>query len=131
MPGKLVHVEILSKDGDRARKFYSALLGWKFKDAGVPGMDYQMTENIEPVVAVYTAAERKGPIVYFEVDDIDASIKQARTLGGTADEKMPVPGEGWFSACVDTEGSPFSLWETDKKAPMPEQPDQGAPGGAA
>ena len=29
---------------------------------------------------------------------------------------MPVPGQGWFAACVDTEGKPFSLWQVDTAA---------------
>ena len=121
MAGKLVHFELPAKDGDRARKFYSSLLGWKFKDSGMPGLDYFMTEDIEPVAAVYTSDEQKtGPIIYFDVDDIDAAIRDAKKLGGKADDKLPVPGQGWFAACVDTEGNAFSLWQDDPAAPMPE-----------
>jgi predicted enzyme related to lactoylglutathione lyase len=123
MAGKLVHFELPAKEGDRARKFYSSLLGWKFKDAGVPGLDYFMTEGIEPVAAVYTEPERKGPIIYFDVDDIDAAIRKTRELGGTSEEKLPVPAQGWFASCQDTEGNPFSLWQDDKAAQMPEQQD--------
>lgn len=120
MAGKLVHLELPSKDGARARKFYGSLFGWKFKDSGMPGMDYFMTEDHEgPVAAVYTAPERKGPIIYFDVDDIDAATRKVRQLGGEAEEKGPVPGEGWFAACKDTEGNSFSIWQADKAAPMP------------
>ena len=117
MAGKLVHFELPAKDGDRARKFYSSLLGWKFKDAGQPGLDYFMTEGVEPIGAVYTGDEgQRGPIIYFDVDDIDAAISAAKKLGGKAEDKMAVPGQGWFSACVDTEGNPFSLWQADTAA---------------
>jgi predicted enzyme related to lactoylglutathione lyase len=127
MSGKLVHFGLPAKDGDRARKFYSSLLGWKFHDSGTPGLDYFMTEGIEPVAAVYTTDEGKsGPIIYFDVDDIDAAIRNAKKLGGKADDKMPVPGQGWFSACVDTEGNPFSLWQADTAAPMPEPHEHAA-----
>ena len=114
----VAHVEILAKDGNRARKFYSTLLGWKFKDTGTPQMDYFMTDGAEPTVAVYTATETKGPIVYFNTEDIDTAIRKTRELGGKADDKMPVPGQGWFSACTDTEGNSFSLWQADTAAPM-------------
>ena len=122
MAGKLVHFELPAKDGARARKFYSSLLGWKFKDADQPGLDYFMTEGIEPVAAVYTGDEgQRGPIIYFDVDDIDGAISAAKKLGGKADDKMAVPGQGWFSACVDTEGNPFSLWQVDTAATLPEE----------
>lgn len=127
MTGKLVHFELPAKDGDRARKFYSSLLGWKFKDSGVPGLDYFMTEGIEPVAAVFTSPEQQaGAVIYFDVDDVDAAIRTTRKLGGKADDKMPVPGQGWFSACLDTEGNAFSLWQVDTAAPMPEQHEHAA-----
>lgn len=78
-----------------------------------------MTEGVEPVAAVYTSPDQTGPVIYFDVDDIDASVRQARELGGTANEKMPVPGQGWFAACTDTEGTTFSLRRADPAAPMP------------
>lgn len=130
MPGNLVHVEFPAKDGDRARKFYSALLGWKFGESGMEGMDYCMTENSQPVVAVYTdpAPQQRGPIVYFAVDDIDAAIAAAKKNGGTADDKQPIPGQGWFASCVDTEGNPFAVFQEDHAVTAPDQP---APAGAA
>lgn len=117
MTGKLVHLELPAKDGERARTFYGSLLGWKFKDAGMPGMDYFMTEGIEPVTAVYTSPEQTGAVIYFDVDDIDAAIKKVRQLGGEADRKGGVPGQGWFVSCRDTEGNAFSLWQADPSAP--------------
>ena len=52
----------------------------------------------------------------FDTADIDASIAKVRELGGSADEKQPVPTHGWFSACKDTEGNSFSLWQSDQNA---------------
>jgi predicted enzyme related to lactoylglutathione lyase len=115
-----------AKDGNRARKFYTSLLGWKFKDAGVPDMDYHMTEGADPVVAVWTQPDSQGPIIYFDTPDIDAAIKKTRELGGTANDKMPVPAQGWFAACTDTEGNKFSLWQADPSAPMYEPQEQEA-----
>ena len=57
-----------------------------------------------------------GLIVYFDTDDIEASVAKVRELGGTADDKQPVPTHGWFAACKDTEGTSFSLWQGDESA---------------
>lgn len=81
-------------------------------------MDYFMTEGVEPVAAVYTSPDQTGPVIYFDVDDIDASVRQARELCGTANEKMPVPGQGWFAAHRHR-GTTFSLRRADPAAPMP------------
>jgi len=54
--------------------------------------------------------------VYFDTDDIDATIGKVRERGGKAEDKMPVQGYGWFAACSDTEGNAFSLWQSDQSA---------------
>ena len=122
----VVHLELPAKDGNRARKFYSTLLGWKFKDSGTPGMDYFMTEGDEPTGAVYAdeGGAKGAPIVYFSTDNIDASLKKVRELGGSGDDKLPIPGQGWFSACVDTEGNKFSLYQADPSVTMDSMPQK-------
>ena len=115
----VVHLELPAKDGNRARKFYSTLLGWKFKDSGTPGMDYFMTDGAEPVVAVWTQPDKQGPIVYFDTDDIDGSIEKVRDNGGEADDKQPIPGVGWFASAKDSEGNAFSLFQSDETAAPP------------
>ena len=37
-----------------------------------------------------------------------------RDLGGTADDKMPIPHVGWFARCTDPEGIEFSLFQADE-----------------
>ena len=127
MPGNLVHFEISAKDVVRAKKFYSALFGWKINDANMPGGEYYLIDNgstQKPVPqggGLQPAQDGTGHItVYFDVDNIEQSIEKVRELGGTADEKMPVPGQGWFAGCTDSEGNAFSLWQRDESAPMPE-----------
>jgi hypothetical protein len=31
---------------------------------------------------------------------------------------MPIPGQGWFAPCVDTEGNKFSLFQNDPSVTM-------------
>jgi predicted enzyme related to lactoylglutathione lyase len=63
------------------------------------------------------ASEEQGNLrVYFDTDDIDATRAKVQELGGQAEDKMPVPGHGWFAACRDTEGNAFSLWQGDEAA---------------
>ncbi len=44
--------------------------------------------------------------MYFGSDDIEADIAKTQGLGGTAGEKQPIPGMGWFAHCSDTEATP-------------------------
>ena len=127
MAGKLVHFEVLAKDPDRATKFYSGVFGWEFSDSGMPGIDYRMVQTGEDQGGAVFAPEdgKTGLKVYFDTDDIDASIAKVRDGGGEAEDKQPIPSIGWFSGCTDTEGNAFSLYQSDESAPMPEGSPQG------
>lgn len=119
MPGEIVHFELPSKDADRASGFWSGLFGWNIAGAAMEGIDYRMFQNAERQGGgVYPDPENggSGVIVYFDTDDIEASIAKVRELGGTADDKQPVPTHGWFARCRDTEGNAFSLWQGDENA---------------
>jgi predicted enzyme related to lactoylglutathione lyase len=123
MAGKLVHFEMPVKDADGAKKFYAGLFGWEFGDSAMPGIEYYMVQTGEDQGgAVYPSESgEQGPIVYFDTDDIDASIAKTRELGGEAEDKQSIPGIGWFTRCKDPEGTPFSLYQSDENAPPPQQ----------
>ena len=121
MPGKAVHFELPAADADRASAFYNGLFGWGLSDSAMPDFDYRMASiSDDQGVAVFPSDKPgSGVVVYFDTDDIDASIAKTRSLGGEAGEKAPVPGHGWFAACKDTEGNDFSLWQSDESAAPP------------
>jgi hypothetical protein len=119
MAGSVVHVELPSTDADRAAGFWNGLFDWGLGASAMEGFDYRMAQIApEQGVAVFPSPDTagKGAIVYFSTDDIDASITRVRELGGSADDKQPVPTHGWFAACKDTEGNTFSLWQNDENA---------------
>ena len=116
MAGEVVHVEFPATDIDRAQRFWSAVFGWSFADSGMPGMDYRMARVNDNAGAALMPGETGHPNFYFDTDDIDASIATVRELGGTAEDKSPVPTHGWFAACSDSEGNAFHLWQSDPAA---------------
>jgi hypothetical protein len=119
MAGKIVHFELLAADNDRATGFWNGLFGWEIGGSTMEGFDYRMFQNADDQGgAIYPSEDNPGggPIVYFDTDDIEGSIAKVRELGGTADEKQPVPTHGWFAACKDTEGNSFNLWQGDPNA---------------
>jgi len=118
MAGNIVHFEINAKDAARAKRFYSALFGWKYKDSEIPGIEYYVIDGVNPGGAINPLQQEPGPVVYFDTDNIDASIAKVRDLGGKSDDKQPIPSQGWFAACVDTEGNKFSLFQNDPSVTM-------------
>jgi predicted enzyme related to lactoylglutathione lyase len=121
VPGKLVHFELPAEDTARSCGFWSGLFGWQFQDSGMPDLDYRMVQTgPEQGGAVYASdGTIRGPVVYFDTDDIDASVAKARELGGHAEDKQPIPHVGWFARCRDTEGNEFSLFQSDESVQTP------------
>jgi predicted enzyme related to lactoylglutathione lyase len=117
MAGNIVHFEINAKDPNRAKRFYSSLFGWKYKDSEIPGIEYYLIDGANPGGAI-NPSQDPGPVIYLDTEDIDASISKVRQLGGKADDKMAIPSQGWFAGCVDTEGNKFSLFQNDPSVTM-------------
>lgn len=118
---KIVHFEIPADDTTRAKQFWASLFDVEFKTYEGP-IEYHMFQNDDQTGGgLYPRQEgEQGLITYFAVDDIDAARAKVQELGGTSEDKAPVPGMGWYARAVDTEGNPFSLWQTDETAPEPE-----------
>jgi len=114
--GEVVHYEISATDVDRAKRFWEGVFGWSFGDSMSPEFDYRMARINDASGAALQPGEPGHPHVYLDTADIDASIAKVRELGGSADEKQPVPTHGWFSACKDSEGNAFYLWQGDANA---------------
>jgi predicted enzyme related to lactoylglutathione lyase len=117
----IVHFELPSADVDRAKGFWSSVFGWTFADMEGP-FEYSMTQGEEPVGAIFKSDQTGGggPVVYFATDDIDATLAKIREAGGSTEDKQPIPTIGWFARCKDTEGTEFSLFQSDESVPMPE-----------
>jgi len=119
----VVHFDIATDDPARAKKFYEGLFGWKMM--GPPGMtDYYLieTQDLQGRPGVGGGlGKREDPAqrisTYFGVEDIDEYTRKVTALGGKIlMPKMPVPGWGYLTTCLDTEGNYFGLWQEDKNA---------------
>lgn len=118
MAGNIVHFEINTKDAAKAKRFYSALFGWKYKDSEIPGIEYYVIDGIEPGGAINPMEGQKSPVVYFGTDDIDETLGKIKQNGGKAEAKQPIPGQGWFASCTDPDGNSFSLFQSDPSVTM-------------
>jgi uncharacterized protein len=120
MPGQMVHLEIPAGDTQKARDFWGSLFGWEWQTFDGP-FEYHMTRFSETTGGAIMEAEgdKRGPRVYFDVDDINAATARVAELGGASGEAMAVPGMGWFSINKDVEGNEFGLWQNDAEASAP------------
>jgi predicted enzyme related to lactoylglutathione lyase len=100
-------IEFPADDPDRARRFWSDLLGAELvprsSDAGAGW------EDISGEVRLGVHERGPGPgdtasLPYFTVPDLAAALQRVEDLGGSVIH----PGERW-AVCRDSEGSPFAL----------------------
>ena len=102
---QVTHVEWPAGDADRLQAFLEGLFGWQF-DSPMEGMDYRMARTADNEGAAVYPGEKRGLMVYYDVDDIDAHVVKVRDSGGEAEDKMPVPSMGWFSQCRTPRATP-------------------------
>jgi predicted enzyme related to lactoylglutathione lyase len=87
----VVHFEVIGKDGDALRRYYSELFGWEI-NADNP-MKYGIVErdgNVSPEGIGIGGGIAAGPegyeghvTFYVAVPDIEAALTKAESLGGT------------------------------------------------
>ncbi len=128
MANRVVHFEIQADDIERAKKFYEKTLGWKIsqmmtKEQG--GMDYWglvTGPDGAPGIngGMYQRPKDRKLTTYdctIAVENIDEAIAAVTENGGTIrQDKMEIPGVGWFASALDTEGNTFGIMQpTDWK----------------
>ena len=104
---KVAWFEIPARDSQRARDFYGRLFGWTFQPFG--DQDYQASYDAGG--AIDGTTDRTGLMTYFDVEEIDAAIKRVGELGGSAGERLEIPGVGFYAQCTDSQGNPFGLYQ--------------------
>lgn len=109
MARRLSLIEFPADDPDRARRFWSELLGAELEPRGEgEGEGWQTASSaVEPTVGVHERGRGPGDsfsLPYLSVSDMDAALEQVAALGGSVIH----PGARW-AICRDSEGSPFAL----------------------
>lgn len=118
-PGSITWVELGTGDIATATKFYKDVFGWGSEVGPMgSGGEYTVFKLGEDNVA--GAYDKTGVLpdevpphwlVYFAVDDIDATVAKATELSGTAIDITEVPDVGRFSVIHDPQGAVFAAIE--------------------
>ncbi len=87
----VVHFEIVGRDGERLRSYYSELFGWQIDANNPVGYGIVAREgNVNPDGVGIGGGVGGGPegydghvTFYVEVPDVEAALAKAESLGGT------------------------------------------------
>jgi len=110
--------EIPVLDYDRAKQFYSKLLGMELSDLPMPGSQmaaFPMAQGDENATGALVKADNyqpsvSGTVVYFSCDDVDIPLKKVEELGGKVlIPKTSIGEHGFFGHIIDSEGNRVAL----------------------
>lgn len=118
MSNPVFHFEIPVTDMDRAVSFYEAVFGFTLRREKIDGYDMAFFPRTDGAPGasgalakgdVYVPA-KTGPIIYFDVPDIDAVLGRARQMGATILYPKTHLGEvGYAAELQDNEGNRIAL----------------------
>jgi hypothetical protein len=117
MDNPVVWFEIPVTDMDRAVRFYGAVFGWSLDRQRVDGYDMAFLPAVDGEGSagalasgdVYVPA-KAGPLLYFRVEDIDATLARAVEAGGRIlYPRKDVGAPGFVGEFEDSEGNRIAL----------------------
>ncbi len=111
--------ELASASPDVSKAFHQALFGWTCVDNDMGAMGvYSFLRNAQGTVGALCGLPPDSDgrpsawSVYFAVADVDASIEQAKALGGELFfDPFDVPGHGRGAVLCDNQGAVFCIWQ--------------------
>jgi uncharacterized protein len=114
-PGALVWNELASNDLDGAAAFYAGLFGWRISPFEGSEQRYLSIKNGERSNGGMREATPAGTpphwLVYFGVDDLDASIDRVRELGGAVHAGPIDIQMARIAVVADPQGAVFALYD--------------------
>lgn len=115
------------QDVGTARRFFERVFNWRFERFPMPYEYYRIQAGVpdEPGIdggigaIADTAISGGRPMtqVTIPVLDLDDFIGRVKANGGNViEEKMPIPGIGWYATCAEPGGLNFGMIQADPNA---------------
>lgn len=113
VPGALCWNELAAADLDVASDFYGKLFGWRMEPFEGGPMRYRTIKNGDATNGGMREKQPQEPpywLVYFAVEDPDATIEQVKQLGGSAIAGPYEMAMGKIAVVQDPQGAVFALY---------------------
>jgi hypothetical protein len=124
---KPTYFDLTVEDLDAARGFFAAVFGWRFERFPMPYEYYRIRagEPDEPGIDGGIDATKDAPLsrgqpmtqVTVPVADLDDTLSKVLSNGGRiVEQKMAIPGVGWYATCAEPGGLMFGVIASDPSA---------------
>ena len=120
--GSLSWNELMTRNSDQAASFYGSLFGWEFASMPMGDIDYTLIKNadkdaggIMPMAGPQFEGVPPHWLVYFAVEDCDATAAKVTASGGQVrvpPTEIPI---GKFSVLADPQGGTFCVVTVTKQ----------------
>src|SRR3954449_8899947 len=127
MADGFIWYELVTNDIDKAVSFYRKVVGWDFKDAGMPGFTYMIFgRDGKDVGGMMTWAGAGAPDLptqwmgHIHTGKLDEELKAVTADGGTiVKPAQDIPGVGRFAVVLDPQKVKYLLFEPAKQEAPP------------
>jgi predicted enzyme related to lactoylglutathione lyase len=112
LPNTIDYIEMPSRNLAETKKFFSALLGWKFQDYGP---DYAAFDDGRTTGGFFTSEKTAGvengsPLIVFYHPDLAKMVEEVKKLGGEITKEIfEFPGGHRFHF-REPGGGEFAIW---------------------
>jgi len=115
--------ELMTRDAEKAKKFYATTIGWTFDAMQMPDGTYWVAKmgadfvgGLFPLTSPQFDGVPEGWMSYLAVDDVDARVKKATAAGAKLMRPIfDVPGVGRIAILTEPGGAGVG-WMTPEKS---------------
>jgi uncharacterized protein len=124
---KPTYFDLTVPDVAQAKAFFERALNWRFEKIDMPYEYYriQAGPESEPGIDGGVGSVKDAPLsegrpmtqVTIPVTNLEDVLARVVASGGTiVEQRMPIPGIGWYATCAEPGGLKFGLIEADAAA---------------
>lgn len=124
---KPTYFDLTVPDVALAKAFFEAVLGWRFEKFEMPYEYYriQAGPEDEPGIDGGIGATKDTPFsegkpltqLTIPVPNLNSVLSHVVACGGSiVEQRIPIPGIGWYATCAEPGGLKFGLIEADPTA---------------
>lgn len=124
---KPAYFDLSVRDLARARAFFEQVFGWRFEKFPMPYEYYRIQAGAEgePGIDGGIGSIKDAPVsdgkpltqVTVPVPNLDEVLALVKASGGSiVEQKMAIPGIGWYATCAEPGGLCFGIIEADSSA---------------